>query len=456
MIATVRTMKTVIFLLILFTARASAQEWYEVKPTDPGEDWFWIASFSRHDTSNILAYGTIGGVLPCIMKSTDGGRSWRDTVFCKRYARIGDAVIARPSKPGLFSCPQPSHMFIACDQGRMWWTADSGKQWYLQTIDSSRPRDSYYSALHFDRDLRTGLLLEDYRSVLISTDTGATWTRRSLNRSDSNETGGPWLYRFLDSRTFHSGNYNIEKKQWSVSVTTDMGMTWRTNPLGDTSIWINDGCIVDDSVSYYVGYRSNDADTVVGGDFSIVYKTTDGGRTWRKILDSLVIDYPTKTYPFGLNQVVFYDKNLGMVTGNFQILLTTNGGETWRPMQSGFTEKPIGMWAHTFLSPTTALIGRYDGSIARWEQGRVSEVNEHYTVDPAIQCHIVQNKELRVSLPLEEFSLTLFDISGQAVIHRSRCTDEEPISLSGLHSGVYVALVRSEKSVRRFVISLVN
>lgn len=449
-------MRTVIVLLIIITAHASAQEWYEVKPTDPGEDWFWIASFSRHDTSNILAYGTIGGVLPCIMKSTDGGRSWRDTVFCKRYARIGDAVIAKPSKPGLFSYPQPSHMFIACDQGRMWWTADSGKQWHLQTIDSTRPRDSYYSALHFDRDMRTGLLLFGYRSVLISSDTGRSWQSRSLNRSDTNETGGPWHYRFLDSRTFHSVNYNTEKRQWSVSVTTDMGMTWRTNPLGDTSIWIHDGCIVDDSVSYYVGYRSNDADTVVGGDFSIVFKTTDGGRTWKKILDSLVIDYPTKTYPFGLNAVTFYDRRLGMVTGNHQILLTTNGGETWRPMQSGFTEKPIGMWAHTFLSPTTALIGRYDGSIARWEQGRISDVQDTYLADPETPYHLVTTGELRIPLPNKTFSVSLLTMSGRTVFQQSACTSDDIIPLHGLPTGIYAALVRSATTIRRFLVNVVR
>ena len=453
------TLMRCLVVLLLLTVPASAQEWYEVKSPDVGLS-NWVLKFTHFDSLNIIAYGNLHAAIPFMIASHDGGHSWTDTVYHKKgYGQPGffDFVVD-PNDAGQCAMPDEEHVFIAGKAGKLMYSDNGGRSMNIKVVDSSKLslREYQYSAIHFDRDMRAGLLLEGYSSVLITTDTGKTWVRRSLNRSDTNETGGPWHYRFLDSRTFHSVNYNTEKRQWSVSVTTDMGMTWRTNPLGDTSIWIHDGCIVDDSVSYYVGYRSNDADTVVGGDFSIVFKTTDGGRTWKKILDSLVIDYPTKTYPFGLNAVTFYDRRLGMVTGNHQILLTTNGGETWRPMQSGFTEKPIGMWAHTFLSPTTALIGRYDGSIARWEQGRISDVQDTYLADPETPYHLVTTGELRIPLPNKTFSVSLLTMSGRTVVQQSACTSDDIIPLHGLPTGIYAALVRSDTTIRRFLVNVVR
>lgn len=80
--------------------------------------------------------------------------------------------------------------------------------------------------------------------------------------------------------------------------------------------------IVSDSVSYVSGSRRLGL-----GDqqVDLIVKTTDGGRTWKNVLD--------KEYEplWGLLDISFYDENNGFISGRAgKVLMTNDGGQTWK------------------------------------------------------------------------------------------------------------------------------
>jgi len=80
--------------------------------------------------------------------------------------------------------------------------------------------------------------------------------------------------------------------------------------------------ITSDSVSYVSGRR------LLGlgnQQVDLVAKTTDGGRTWKNVLD--------KEYEplWGLLAISFYDENNGFISGRSgKVLMTNDGGQTWK------------------------------------------------------------------------------------------------------------------------------
>lgn len=80
--------------------------------------------------------------------------------------------------------------------------------------------------------------------------------------------------------------------------------------------------IVSDSVMYVSGSRR-----LGKGDLQvdIVAKTTDGGRTWKNVLDK---EYEPR---WGLLAISFYDEKNGFISGRSgKVLMTNDGGQTWK------------------------------------------------------------------------------------------------------------------------------
>lgn len=80
--------------------------------------------------------------------------------------------------------------------------------------------------------------------------------------------------------------------------------------------------IVSDSVMYVSGSRR-----LGKGDLQvdIVAKTTDGGRTWKNVLDK---EYEPR---WGLLAISFYDEMNGFISGRSgKVLMTNDGGQTWK------------------------------------------------------------------------------------------------------------------------------
>jgi photosystem II stability/assembly factor-like uncharacterized protein len=174
-----------------------------------------------------------------------------------------------------------------------------------------------------------------------STDRGDTWTAISPPHPD--DLPG----------TFEPGRNDPIYRNWGTITTvgvsksdpetlfvgTDTGRLWKTDDLGETwTEFVNEGLPKrwvtrvavdprDEDVVYatFSGFRN-------GEDAAHVYRTTDGGRSWRNISTNLP-NAPVNDVVLGGDDVY-----VGTDVGVFR-LLGTNGG--WRPVGSGLPLVPV-------------------------------------------------------------------------------------------------------------------
>lgn len=83
-----------------------------------------------------------------------------------------------------------------------------------------------------------------------------------------------------------------------------------------------------------------------------VFKTTDGGDNWTKILGNLVHYYHGATYFDPFSSLIFFNESTGIVYDQFgttgMVLKTTNGGETWNIISMKYPENVSGKYLTIF------------------------------------------------------------------------------------------------------------
>ena len=107
--------------------------------------------------------------------------------------------------------------------------------------------------------------------------------------------------------------------QGVILRSTDAGETWYSVTNWPT----NDGRVkfIDDTTGF-----------IVPGTGGSIYKTTNGGVTWRSITVSAGLTF--------LNAITFVSHDSGWITGNVHICQTTDAGESWSVKEISFTPNP--------------------------------------------------------------------------------------------------------------------
>ena len=105
----------------------------------------------------------------------------------------------------------------------------------------------------------------------------------------------------------------------TVLRTTNGGATWRKLNVTSEALDFRDIDAIDEQTAYALSIGT--------GAASRIYKTTDAGATW-------TLQFQNKDPKAFLDAMSFWDANNGIVfgdsiNGQFYILLTDNGGETW-------------------------------------------------------------------------------------------------------------------------------
>lgn len=156
----------------------------------------------------------------------------------------------------------------------------------------------------------------------------------------------------------------------------------------------------------------------------IIYKTTDGGETWYKVLDNFEGGWD-------LDDLDMRDSLYGITVDGNKYYETFDGGETW---QFGMFEIPDGQPNHVYcvveFAGDRCLIGSMGIGMFAWEEVLSSSYEELGTVK------VFQSGEyLRVGSDMADLELYLYDLQGKLVTHESFNFNTN-INLSSHNGGV--------------------
>lgn len=352
--------KTILILLILCASNLLSFEtdWKLMGQPNDGA----IKTIDCKDSINCIILAKTTN-LTNILFSSDKGESWK-----LRYRKDSDIY----DPPHLYNLkggvlPSHSHIFMYYfDVGEIIKSIDSGRTFERITLYEERNTLEVIDM----RDTNVGIAL-NYYSIYVTFDGWKTFETRDRGIPKYNN----FLYvEFVSDSIVQCICHNSERtiKYTGASIVNYNIYTDEYEELhqflpkqgqvySDTYEFMD---IVSDSVSYVSGRR------LLGlGDqqVDLIAKTTDGGRTWKNVLDK---EYEPR---FGLLGISFYDEMNGVVSGRSgKILMTNDGGQTWKyevPKEIfGKDDKGLGLFSTSIdWAGQTPIIGSTRGHIYRYE-----------------------------------------------------------------------------------------
>lgn len=143
-------------------------------------------------------------------------------------------------------------------------TEDAGETWSLQRSDTAIDQPIFSIAF---RDAKHGWAVGLWALVLSTDDGGLTWKKQTLDQSSKSGGSGLNLYSVF---TGDDQSVYVAGEQGTVFKSTDGGVSWRAQPTGyKGSLW--SGAATADHVIYVGGLRGN------------LFASSDGGESWKAI-----------------------------------------------------------------------------------------------------------------------------------------------------------------------------
>ncbi len=314
----------------LDTSAFRALRWRELGPARGGRSVAVGGSTARP-----LEYwmGTTGGG---VWKTTDGGMNWQPATDAHFGGTIGAIAVAESNPDIVYVGGGETHIRGNTSHGDgLWKTTDGGQTWKLMGLRETRhiarvrvhptnPDIVYVGALGH------AFGPNPERGVFKSIDGGATWSR-ILFRNDS--TGiSDLVMDPNDPNTLYAAFWHAYRRPWMLNSggpgggifkTTDGGATWReitANRGLPRGIWGKVGLAVSPANSRRVW-------AIIENDSGGVYRSDDGGESWEWINR----DRSLRQRAWYYSKIYADPKDTNVVYGlNVQFFRSTDGGRTFR------------------------------------------------------------------------------------------------------------------------------
>ena len=313
-----------------------------------------MTNINMIDATTGWAIGGLGNVGDHVLYTTDGGSTWKDVTPPEPQA-VGDE---QNTAVGFFQDAKTGWVTYAISGGNpvptqvvVWRTSDGGASW-----QASQPLDlTGLSEIYVPSDLQVvagqdGWLLvhvgvgmnHDYVVLYHTTDGGVNWTRLIDPYNDGGiQSCSKTAMLFTDAtHGWLTGDCHGVKGGVLLFNSTDAGRTWQEvtlpDPTGAANLFedMNNAC-----GSYDPFFFGNDLGhlSVTCTNFSsqpttnsyYIYTTQDGGSTWTGA-----------TYPG--TSLYFFSADTGWALSS-KIQLTTDGGNTWKPISDVSWTAPDGL-----------------------------------------------------------------------------------------------------------------
>jgi photosystem II stability/assembly factor-like uncharacterized protein len=334
-------------------------------------------------------------------------------------------------------------------------TSDKGETWTDQSSGYTGMR--FKDIWIFNRD--TVMMCGNYGVVITTFDGGENWI------ADTVAQGGEHLFgiSFSGSVGYVCGNSG------AIYKTTDMGTTWQaleapfitaieeiffldenfgfiaglnfiyyTEDGGDT--WIEPETFPGASLNWWLREISFPTDSIgfVCGDIGQVYKTTDRGKNWEYLPNTLTTE--------SLQAIAALSENNIYACGYAgTVIHSQDGGETWESMSAA---SQYDFFSIDFTPDGTGYICSWSGEILRFQDTSTGFPDQYPGIEPAVFPNPFRD---RISIRPESGnrlqSAEIFDLQGNLLFSTSLNDGDNCLETGKLASGFYFLRILSAKGV---------
>lgn len=372
-------MKFIILITFIFYSPLFSGEWNHISTLPKDLDRPRIRII---DQNNLMIGGNFGITSPCVEKSTDSGKSFevifKDTVITHLFGNSREITS--------FHHETPNHILLMCVGLRYWYSEDAGKTWMYDSLISNAP-DYYTEASSY----KNFVLISSGDRFFKSSDYGKSWDslKFNLNHNFDIEKGSiaAHYYKFINDTTiiangYYSVDFYHEDNVYFHTISTDGGKSWEIASIkeGRETYFYH-------KLSEYSVYAVGAVQTVpYSSKYIDIFKhSTDGGYTWQKIMDTL----STPSVP--LLDVDFLDDKNGIAFAREFVKLwrTTDGGLSWK-RDNGPDEFDYPPRDYAFLPNGEIIAVSENGKVYKWTDPLLS-VSDNKLVDKKKEISIYPN-----------------------------------------------------------------
>ncbi len=311
------------------------------RSSDGGSTWVRSVSGLNGTTPYVIAIapgavyvGTSNGVF----KSVDGGLSWAT-------ANVGFALSGSSNFTfGVVVDPQTPATVYANPRGQMYKSVDSGANWTALGVSA------YYLAV--DAQSPNTLYAGGFGGIFRSTNGGASWTAINTGLTYTNTSTADVFAVAVDSR---AGGGVFVGTEGGVFRSTNGGSNWAASNAGLTNVIVN-AVAIDPltPTTMYAGTRN------LG-----VFKSSDGGASWVNASNGLNVLQGSSNWVASLAIDPVTPTTIYAGT-NYFVYKSVDGGATWRPSDTGMASRLMTpALAIDPSNPQIVVAGTLNGGIYR-------------------------------------------------------------------------------------------
>jgi hypothetical protein len=303
-------MKIILFLNLIilfcsFSLSVSQEKWVQSKISykDIGVT-FSIVEIKYLGNGKCIATVGMGATSLNLIKSSDYGLTWE--VYHEDWDYDFNKL-PNPFEVTSSSILDENTIFVA-------FTDDAAVKRYY-----SDPKKQDTFKISFKEDLIRNIKMKDEKFGVLTNQSEVYITKDGWKSYDTTSLGAV----VYDVNILNNGNITFLTKyndSTFFTISTNQGKNWKFNYI-DNDCLSRKQSFVNDSVGWVLSDRkSGIGDT----KYHLIHKTTDGGHTWKKQLDTFNFDC------FAISDIKFKDQNYGFAFGQSTMVYeTSDGGNHW-------------------------------------------------------------------------------------------------------------------------------
>ncbi|MFC2090600.1 hypothetical protein ACFLT1_07450 [Bacteroidota bacterium] len=374
-------------------SRDGGQSWHPTLGFRSNE----IAAFTFHPADTAIIWvGTMSGPY----KSMDGGKHWIEKR--KGMDPVGLYEYTCPIQKIVFD-PKNADRLLAFGGNMRGWNSPGNPKWNV-VWESRDGGENWRTFSQVGSMIKTGITNAEYAStdriavsagkqgVFISDDDGKNWRpantglpTRDVLWITVNPENPSLMYAALnnyrDDDLYHPG---------AIYTSIDGGANWKNSSIGIERTSSADSRLASYFRSIKIAPSNNNIlyTSNSGWANSGVYKSIDGGKSWKMILNKTSTgNFPKVFYPQSGPELYAFsidpsDENT-MIGGNWEyVLKTTDGGQTWDDIMSDTTLNPGYFTGNGFsgLVASNIEFNPYDPEhtvLQGWDDGKFIQSNDN-------------------------------------------------------------------------------